>query len=277
MALRRYKPVTPSLRGTVLIERKGLHKGKPMKILVAGRKREEAGRGNTGHITVHRKGGGHKKAYRIIDFKRDKYDVVAKVERIEYDPNRTAFIALIKYTDGVYSYILAPQKLSVGDKIVSSRKLVDVKAGNAMPLSVIPIGTLIHNVETKPGKGGALARSAGAYVQLVGKNEGYALLKLQSGEIKMFPMDCMATVGALSNPDNKNVKIGKAGRNRWLGKRPRNRPSARNPVDHPMGGRTRGGKHPSSPTGKVAKGGKTRNRKKKSNKFIVHSRHKNKK
>jgi len=276
MALRKYKPTSPSLRGTILVDKRGLWKGSPLKKLTKPLK-AKAGRNNMGQITVRRQGGGNKKAFRIIDFKRNKFDVVGTVERIEYDPNRTAFIALIKYEDGIYSYILAPQKVEAGAKIVSSKKLVDVKAGNAMPLSVIPIGTLIHNVESKPAKGGSVARSAGSYVQLVGKNEGYALLKLQSGEIKMFPLDCMATVGVLSNPDNKNIKIGKAGRNRWLGKRPKVRGVSMNPVDHPHGGRTRKGRNPKSPTGKCAKGSRTRNRKKMSKNLIVHSRHKNKK
>lgn len=275
MGLKRFKPVTASLRGTVLVDKSGLFKGKPMKKLVKPLS-GKGGRGNTGHITVRRQGGGHKKAYRVIDFKRNKYDVLATVERIEYDPNRTAFIVLIKYTDGQYSYILAPQKLGVGDKVIASKKLVDVKPGNAMPLSVIPIGTFVHNVENKPGAGGAVARSAGAFVQLVGKNEGYALLKLQSGEIKMFLLECMATVGVVSNPDNKNVKIGKAGRSRWMGRRPKVRGCSMNPVDHPLGGRTRGGRHPKSPTGKCAKGGKTRKKNKKSNRLIVRKRKKRK-
>jgi len=273
MALKRYKPTTPSLRGTILVDKSQLWKGSPLKMLTSPLN-SQAGRNNIGHITVRRQGGGHKKAYRIIDFKRNKLDIVATIERIEYDPNRTAFISLIKYDDGIFSYILAPQKVEVGDKIIASKKLVDIKAGNAMPLSVIPIGTLIHNVETKPGKGGSVARSAGSYVQLVGKNEGYALLKLQSGEIKMFLLECMATVGVLSNSDNKNVKIGKAGRNRWLGNRPKVRGCSMNPVDHPHGGRTRKGRNPKSPTGKCAKGGRTRDRKKDSNKLIVRSRHK---
>jgi large subunit ribosomal protein L2 len=273
MALKRYKPTTPSLRGTVLVDKGELWKGSPLKLLTSSLK-SKAGRNNIGHITVRRSGGGHKKAYRIIDFKRNRFDVKAVVERIEYDPNRSAFIALVKYEDGKFSYILAPQKLTIGDEIISSKKLVDIKAGNAMSLSVIPIGTLIHNIESKPGKGGTVARSAGSYAQLVGKNEGYALLKLQSGEIKMFLLDCMATVGVVSNPDNKNIKIGKAGRNRWLGNRPKVRGCSMNPVDHPHGGRTRKGRNPKSPTGKCAKGGRTRAKNNKSNKLIVRSRHK---
>lgn len=276
MGLKSYKPVTPGTRQLKNIDRSELWNGSPFKTLTV-KKSAKAGRNNYGHITVRRRQGGHKKQYRIIDFKRNRFDVSAVVERIEYDPNRTAFIALIKYEDGQFSYILAPQKLQSGDKIVSSKSFVDVKEGNAMPLSVIPIGTIVHNVESKPGKGGSVARTAGGYVQLVSKNDGYALLKLQSGEIKMFLLDCMATVGAVSNPDNKNKKLGKAGRARWMGNRPSVRGEVMNPVDHPHGGRTRGGRNPVSPTGKCAKGGRTRNKKAASNRLIVHSRHKNKK
>jgi large subunit ribosomal protein L2 len=276
MALKTYKAITPSLRGTILIDRKGLYKGHPLKILTCPLVKQ-AGRNNIGQITVRRQGGGHKKAYRLIDLKRNKYDVVGTVERIEYDPNRTSFIALIKYADGIFSYILAPQKLEIGDKVLASKNLVDVKVGNAMPLAVIPIGSLIHNIEIQPGQGGRVARSAGSYAQLVGKNEGYALLKLQSGEIKLFLLECMATIGVLSNLDHKNIVIGKAGRNRWLGRRPNVRGDAMNPVDHPHGGRTHKGKHPKTPTGKCAKGGRTRNRQNKTNRLIVRSRHKNKK
>ena len=274
--MKSFKPITPSLRALKLVEKKEIYKGQPLKILTSPLK-NEAGRNNHGHITVRRRGGGHKRTYRVIDFKRNKYDIAAIVERIEYDPNRTCFIALIKYEDGIYSYILAPQKLVVGDKIISSRSLTDIKPGNAMSLAVIPIGSFIHNIEDKPGKGGAVARSAGAYAQLVGKDEGYALIKLQSGEIKMFPLESMGTIGVLSNPDNKNINLGKAGRSRWLRKRPSVRGEVMNPVDHPLGGRTRGNRHPVSPTGKCAKGGITRKKNKKSNKLIVHKRRKNKK
>jgi len=219
-----------------------------------------------------------KKLYRFVDFKRDKFDVEAVVERIEYDPNRTAFIALIKYDDGVYSYIIAPNKLKIGDKVKSSKdKTLDINVGNAMPLKFIPIGTIIHNIELKAGRGGAVSRSAGSYSQLVGKDNGYALIKMQSGEIRMFLLDCMATIGAVSNSDNKNTSIGKAGRKRWLGIRPTVRGVAMNPVDHPHGGgegKTSGGRHPVSPTGVLAKGKKTRS-KKKSNRLVVKSRKKN--
>jgi large subunit ribosomal protein L2 len=279
MEIKNYKPVTPSLRTLKTVKRDKLWKGSPLKILTKPLP-SQAGRNNKGQITVRRRGGGHKKSYRAVDFKRNRFDIPAVIERIEYDPNRTCYIALIKYNDGLFSYILMPQKLAVGDKILSSKKLIDVKPGNAMPLAVMPIGTVIHNIETKPGKGGSVARSAGAYAQLAGKDEGYAIIKLQSGEIKMFLLDCMATVGVLSNPDNKNISIGKAGRSRWLGKRPSVRGVVMNPVDHPHGGgegKTSGGRHPVSPTGKCAKGGRTRSKKNKTNRLIVRSRHKNKK
>ncbi|MBM5782518.1 MAG: 50S ribosomal protein L2 [Pelagibacterales bacterium] len=274
MALKNYKAITPSLRKLITIDRSELWKGSPLKILTT-KVGEDAGRNNIGHITVRHKSGGHKKSFRVIDFKRDKYDIEAVVERIEYDPNRTAFIALLKYSDGIYSYILAPHKLSVGEKIMSSRQLIDVKIGNAMPLSVIPIGSIVHNIELKPGCGGAVSRSAGTYAQLVGKDGGYALVKMQSGEIRLFLLDCMATVGSVSNLDNKNVSIGKAGRSRWMGIRPTVRGVVMNPVDHPHGGgegKTSGGRHPVSPTGKSAKGKITRKRNKTTNKFIVKSR-----
>jgi large subunit ribosomal protein L2 len=278
MPIKNYKPVTPSLRNLRTIDRSDLHKGSPMKILCSGLVKSSAGRNNTGRITVRHRSVGHKKLYRFIDFKRDKFNIEATVERIEYDPNRTAFIALIKYSDGVYSYIIAPNKLNIGDKIISSKdKVVDINVGNAMPLKFIPIGTIIHNIELKAGKGGAISRSAGSYSQLVGKDNGYALVKMQSGEIRMFLLDCMATIGAVSNSDNKNTSIGKAGRKRWLGIRPTVRGVAMNPIDHPHGGgegRTSGGRHPVSPTGVLAKGKKTRS-KKKSNRLVVKSRKKN--
>lgn len=275
MALKNYKAITPALRQLKLVDRSELWKDSPLKILTTTAP-VQSGRNNKGHITVRHKSGGHKKSYRIIDFKRSKFDVEAVVERIEYDPNRTAFIALLKYTDGVYSYIIAPHKLKVGDKLISSKQLIDVKIGNSMPLSVIPIGSIIHNIELKPGCGGAIARAAGTYAQLVGKDGGYALVKVQSGEIRLFLLDCMATIGSVSNLDNKNISIGKAGRSRWLGIRPTVRGVAMNPVDHPHGGgegRTSGGRHPVSPTGKSAKGKRTRSTKK-SNRLIVKSRHK---
>jgi large subunit ribosomal protein L2 len=260
MALRTFKPVTPSLRGTVLIDRSELWKGKPVKALTVG-KSSSGGRNNLGRITSRFRGGGHKRRYRIVDFKRRaKLGVPATVERIEYDPNRSAFIALIRYQDGELSYILAPQRLKAGDVVIAAEK-ADVKPGNAMPLSAIPVGTIIHNLEMKPGAGGKLARAAGTYAQLVGKDQGYAQVKLMSGELRLLRGECMATVGAVSNPDNSNQQIGKAGRNRWLGRRPHNRGVAMNPVDHPHGGgegRTSGGRHPVTPWGKPTKGAKTR-------------------
>lgn len=273
MVMKNYKPINPSSRGLKLVSKENLWKGSPLKILTVSTK-SKAGRNNYGQITVRRRGGGHKKAYRLIDFKRNKFDVSAIVERIEYDPNRTAFIALIKYDDGIYSYIIAPDNLKVGDKVISSKKLVDIKPGNAMPLSVMPIGTTIHNIESKPGAGARVARSAGLFAQLAGKDDGYAIVRLQSGETRMFLLDCLATVGSVSNPDKKNEKLGKAGRNRWLGVRPSVRGESMNPVDHPHGGRTRGGRIPVSPTGVCARGGRTRLKSKPSNRFIVKSRHK---
>lgn len=274
MALKHFNPTTPSQRQLVLIDRSDLFKGKPVKTLVES-KSGTGGRNNMGRVTSWQKGGGHKRAYRVIDFKRNRFDVPATVERLEYDPNRSAFIALIKYQDGALSYILAPQRLSVGDSVISGER-ADIKPGNAMPLKNIPIGTIVHNVEMKPGKGGQIGRSAGAYVQLVGKDSGYAQLKLRSGELRMVPASCMATIGAVSNPDHQNEVIGKAGRNRWKGKRPHVRGVAMNPVDHPHGGgegKTSGGRHPVSPWGQGAKGTKTRSPKR-VNKLIIRSRHK---
>jgi large subunit ribosomal protein L2 len=259
MALKQFKPVTPSLRGTVLIDRSDLYKGKPVKTLTEGQ-HSHGGRNNHGRITTRFRGGGHKQTYRIVDFKRRKFDVPAVVERIEYDPNRTAFIALVKYADNELAYIIAPQRLKVGDSVVAGAK-VDIKPGNAMPLGAIPVGTIIHNLEMKPGAGGKIARSAGTYAQLVGKDVGYAQVKLQSGEVRILRAECMATIGAVSNPDNSNQSIGKAGRTRWLGFRPHNRGVVMNPVDHPHGGgegRTSGGRHPVTPWGKPTKGYKTR-------------------
>ncbi|MUH06785.1 50S ribosomal protein L2 [Commensalibacter melissae] len=259
MALKHFKPVTPSLRGTVLIDRKELWKGKPVKTLTEG-KNKTGGRNNNGRITSRFIGGGHKQSYRYVDFKRRKYDMPATVERLEYDPNRTAFIALIKYEDDELSYILAPQRLKVGDVVIAGQR-VDVKPGNAMPLAAIPVGTIIHNIELKEGAGGKLVRSAGTYAQLVGKDAGYAQIKLQSNELRLVRGECMATVGAVSNPDNMNQHFGKAGRSRWLGRRPHNRGVVMNPVDHPHGGgegRTSGGRHPVTPWGKPTKGYKTR-------------------
>jgi len=262
MALKTFKPVTPSLRQLVIVDRSGLYKGKPVKTLTEG-KSEAGGRNNTGRVTVRFRGGGHKQAYRIVDFKRSKRDVSAVVERIEYDPNRTAFIALIKYEDGELSYILAPQRLAVGDKVIAS-KSVDVKPGNTAPLGNLPVGTIVHNVELKIGKGGQIARSAGSYAQIVGRDQGYVILRLNSGEQRLVHGECCGTVGAVSNPDHMNTNLGKAGRKRWLGRRPHNRGVTMNPVDHPMGGgegRSSGGRHPCSPWGQLSKGLKTRNNK----------------
>jgi large subunit ribosomal protein L2 len=262
MALKTFKPVTPGLRQVVLIDRRELWKGGPVKDLTEGLK-STGGRNNHGHITTRHHGGGHRRRYRIVDFKRRKFDVAGTVERIEYDPNRTAFIALVKYPDGELSYILAPQRLAAGDQVVAGER-VDIKPGNALPMRNIPVGTIIHNVELKPGSGGKLARSAGTFVQLVGKDAGYALLRLASGEVRKVPADCLATIGAVSNPDEQNVKIGKAGRNRWLGWRPTVRGAAMNPIDHPHGGgegRSKGGRHPVTPWGQPTKGYKTRHNK----------------
>src|SRR5258706_2354701 len=256
MALKSYNPVTPSQRQLVLVDRSGLYSGAPAKTLTEGRN-ASGGRNNNGRITVRFRGGGHKQAYRKIDFKRRKFDVAAKVERIEYDPNRTGFIALIKYEDGELAYILAPQRLAQGDTVVSS-ELADVKPGNAMPVGNVPIGTIVHNVEIKIGKGGQIARSAGSYVQIVGRDGQYVILRLNSGEQRMVHGRCMATIGAVSNPDHMNVSIGKAGRKRWMGRMPHNRGVTMNPVDHPHGGRTKGGGHPVPPWGFPPKGKKTR-------------------
>ena len=276
MALKHYKPVTSSQRGLVLVDRSGLYKGKPVKALTEGLTKT-GGRNNRGRITARRRGGGHKRAYRLVDFKRRKWDIPAIIERIEYDPNRTAFIALIKYQDGELAYILAPQRVKVGDQVVAGEK-VDVVPGNAMPLESMPIGTIVHNVELKPGKGGQIARAAGAYVHLVGRDAGYAILRLMSGEQRIVRGECMATIGAASNPDNQNITLAKAGRNRWRGKRPSVRGVAMNPVDHPHGGgegRTSGGRHPVTPWGKSTKGKKTRSNKA-SDKYIIRSRHQKK-
>lgn len=273
MALKTFKPVTPGLRQLVIVDRGGLYKGKPVKTLTEGLT-QSGGRNNTGRITVRFRGGGHKRSYRIIDFKRRKFDVPATVERLEYDPNRTAFIALIRYADGELSYIVAPQRLAVGDTVVSGQN-VDVKPGNAMPIGVMPVGTIVHNVEMKPGKGAQVARSAGNFAQIVGRDQGYVIVRLNSGEQRLILGTCLATVGAVSNPDHMNTSIGKAGRQRWLGRRPHNRGVAMNPVDHPHGGgegRTSGGRHPVTPWGKPTKGKKTRSNKA-TDKFVVRSRH----
>jgi large subunit ribosomal protein L2 len=264
MALKTFNPVTPSLRHTVLVDRSELWKGKPVKALTEG-KHSTGGRNNYGRTTVRFRGGGHKRTYRLVDFKRRaKLGVPAAVERLEYDPNRTAWIALIRYQDGELSYILAPQRVKAGDTVVAGERGVDIRPGNAMPMAAMPVGTIIHNIELKPGAGGKMARSAGAFAQLVGKDAGYAQVKLASGELRVVRAECMATVGAVSNPDNQNVQIGKAGRSRWLGRRPHNRGVTMNPIDHPHGGgegRTSGGRHPVTPWGKPTKGAKTRNNK----------------
>ena len=272
MALKKYNPVTPSQRGLVRVDRSELWKGGPLKRLTKGISKT-GGRNNLGRITSRHIGGGHKKLYRLIDFKRNKFDSVATIERIEYDPNRTAYIALIKYEDGELSYILAPAKLKQGDKIVSGVN-VDIKIGNSLPMQNIPVGTIIHNIEMKPGKGGQIARSAGASASLVGKDSGFAQIKLSSGELRVVPLNCMATIGTLSNAEKKNTIIGKAGRNRWLGNRPHVRGVAMNPVDHPHGGgegKTSGGRHPVTPWGKPTKGKKTR-KNKSTSKFILKTR-----
>ena len=273
MALKSYKPVTNSMRGLVLIDRTSLYKGPPERSLTKGLTKS-GGRNNLGRMTVRHIGGGHKKRYRRIDFKRNKFDIPAVVERIEYDPNRTAFIALIKYKDGELSYILAPQRLSVGDEVISSKD-ADIKPGNALPIKNIPVGTIIHNVEMKPGKGAQIARSAGCYVQLVGKDAGFAQLRLTSGEVRLVKTECIASIGAVSNQDNQNIKLSKAGRKRWKGVRPTVRGVVMNPVDHPHGGgegKTSGGRHPVTPWGKPTKGKKTRTNKR-SDGMILRSRH----
>ncbi len=272
MALKTYNPTTPGQRQLVMVDRSALYKGKPVKALTEG-KISNGGRNNTGRITVRFRGGGHKKAYRMVDFKRNKVDVPAVVERLEYDPNRTAFIALIKYQDGEQAYILAPQRLAAGDTVVAGN-YVDVKPGNVMPLGNMPVGTIIHNIEMKIGKGGQIARSAGTYAQIVGRDQDYVILRLNSGEQRLVHGRCRGTIGAVSNPDHMNISIGKAGRTRWLGWRPHNRGVVMNPIDHPHGGgegRTSGGRHPVTPWGKPTKGKKTR-KNKATDKYIIRRR-----
>jgi large subunit ribosomal protein L2 len=273
MALKTYNPTSPSRRALVQVDRSELYKGKPEKSLTEGLKRK-GGRNNAGRITTRHQGGGHKRSYRVIDFRRTKWDIPGTVQNLQYDPNRTAFIALIKYKDGEIAYILAPQRLAQGDVVIAGAS-VDVKPGNAMPLRSMPVGTIIHAIEMKPGKGAQIARSAGTYAQLVGRDGGYAQVRLKSGELRMIHQECMATVGAVSNPDHMNINLGKAGRKRWLGVRPTVRGVAMNPVDHPHGGgegRTSGGRHPVTPWGKPTKGRRTRSNKS-SDKFIIRSRH----
>ena len=274
MALKNYDPVTPGQRHLVLVDKSSLHKGAPVKALTEG-KHSTGGRNTDGRITSRFRGGGHKQAYRKIDFKRRKFDMPAKVERLEYDPNRTGFIALLKYDDGELTYIIAPQRLAVGDTVVAGEH-VDVKPGNAMPMTNMPIGTIVHNIEFKVGKGAQLARSAGTYAQIVGRDQDYIILRLSSGEQRLVHGRCMATVGAVSNPDHMNTTVGKAGRKRWMGRMPHNRGISMNPVDHPHGGRTNGGKQWTTPWGFPTKGKKTR-KNKSTSKFIIASRHARKK
>ena len=277
MALKHYNPTSPARRGLILVDKSSLWKGKPVKALTFGLKKS-GGRNNMGHATARGIAGGHKQKYRIIDFKRRKWDAPAVVEHLEYDPNRSAFIALVKYEDGELNYIIAPQRLAVGDSIVAAKK-TDTKPGNAMEIGQAPVGTIVHNVEMKPGKGGQIARAAGTYVQIVGRDKGMVMVRLNSGEQRYIRSDCMCTVGAVSNPDNANQNLAKAGRNRWLGKRPLTRGVAKNPVDHPHGGgegRTSGGRHPVTPWGKPTKGARTRSNKSTDN-MIIRSRHAKKK
>ncbi len=277
MALKTYNPTSPARRGLILVDKSALWKGGPVKALTEGKKKT-GGRNNKGHVTSRGIAGGHKQSYRFIDFKRRQWDVEGTVERIEYDPNRTAFIALISYGEGDVKYIIAPQRLAVGDKVLAAKK-TDVKPGNAMEIGQVPVGTIVHNVEMKPGKGGQIARSAGTYVQVVGRDRGMVIVRLNSGEQRYIHANCMATVGAVSNPDNANTNLAKAGRNRWKGIRPLTRGVAKNPVDHPHGGgegRTSGGRHPVTPWGKPTKGARTRSNKS-TDTMIIKSRHAKKK
>jgi large subunit ribosomal protein L2 len=276
MALKSYRPTSPGRRTLVKVDRSGLWKGRPEKTLVTGVS-SKGGRNNHGHVTSRNKSTRHKRLYRIVDFKRQKMGMPATVERLEYDPNRTAFIALIVYTDGTKSYILAPQKLEVGQEIIADAK-ADIKPGNAMQMKNMPVGTVIHNVEMKPGKGAQIVRSAGTFAQIAGRDGSDVQIKLSSGELRKVSADCMATVGAVSNPDHQNISIGKAGRNRWLGRKPHVRGVAMNPIDHPHGGgegRTSGGRHPVTPWGVPTKGKKTRHNKR-TDKFIVRRRNSSK-
>ena len=262
MPLVKAKPTSPGRRFVVQVTTPGLHKGKPHAALLASKSRS-GGRNNGGRITTRHRGGGHKQRYRIVDFKRNKLDVPAKVERIEYDPNRSAHLALLLYTDGERRYILAPKGVAAGDEIRNGSS-APIKAGNAMPMRNIPVGTLIHNIEMKPGKGGQIARSAGSSVQLIARTGDHATLRLRSGEMRKVPADCMATIGEVGNSEHSLRSLGKAGASRWRGKRPTVRGVAMNPVDHPHGGgegRTAGGRHPVSPWGTPAKGYRTRSNK----------------
>ena len=274
MTLKTFKPYTKSTRGTIIVTREGLWKGKPIKSLTIGKKLS-SGRNNLGRITSRRRGSGHKQKYREIDFYRNKHDIEAVVERIEYDPNRSCYIMLVKFEDNQKFYYLAPQGIKVGDKIKNGSN-AEIKVGNCLPLQNIPVGIDVHNVELQPGAGGKIARSAGTSVTISGIDGNYSLIKMTSGEVRKIDSRSMATIGVLSNPDKKNIKIGKAGRSRWLGRRPHTRGVAMNPVDHPHGGgegKSAGGRHPVSPQGQSAKGLKTRNNKR-TEKFIVRRRKK---
>ena len=274
MAVKRLKPDTPSRRYMSVSTFEEITRNKPEYSLTTPI-RKTGGRNHHGKITSRRRGGGHKRRYRIIDFKRNKFGIKGEVFSIEYDPNRSSRIALIKYDDKEKRYIIAPDGLKVGDKVISSKK-ADIKPGNAMLLSSVPVGTIVHNVELKPGKGGQLARSAGSYIQVIGKDLSYSILRLTSGEVRFVLSSCMCSIGSVSNPDNQNQNFGKAGRNRWLGKRPTVRGVAMNPIDHPHGGgegRTSGGRHPVTPWGQSTKGKKTRTNKK-TNVFILKRRKK---
>lgn len=271
MAIKSYQPYTPARRTMTVVSRKDVSTGKPEKTLVKGKQRT-GGRNSSGHVTSRFIGGGHKKKYRIIDFKRDKTGIAARVASIEYDPNRSARIALLNYADGEKRYILAPVGLEVGRKVVSGPE-ADILVGNALPLKYVPAGTVVHNIELKPGKGGQMARSAGTQAQLVSKEGGYALLKLPSGEVRRVPVECMATIGQVGNLEHENVSLGKAGRTRWMGKRPHNRGVTMNPVDHPHGGgegKTSGGRHPVTPWGQPTRGYKTRNNKRTEKLIVTH-------
>ena len=273
MALKKYKPTSSGKRAQVSVDYSSLSKGGPEESLVSGFG-GSGGRNNYGRMTVRHRGGGHKRRYRLVDFRRDKTDISARVARIEYDPNRTAFIALLHYVDGEKRYILAPQRVQVGDRLLSGKD-AEIKPGNALPLRLIPVGTIVHNVELKPQKGGQMARSAGSQIQVMGKEGKYAQLKLPSGEMRLVLLDCMATIGLVSNSDHGNVKIGKAGRKRWMGWRPSVRGVVMNPVDHPHGGgegRTSGGRHPVTPWGVPTKGKKTRDPGKASSRLIMRHR-----
>ena len=276
MSLKHYKPTSDGKRHQVSVDYSEIYQGKPERSLLTPLSKS-GGRNNKGRISIRHRGGGHKRRYRIIDFKRNKFDVPGTISRIEYDPNRTAFIALLTYADGDKRYILAPQRVKVGDTLYARQTATsaDIKPGNALPLRAIPVGTIIHNIEMKPGKGGQMARSAGNYAQLMGKEGKYAQMKLPSGEMRMVLLECMATIGMVSNSDHGNIKLGKAGRVRWQGYRPHVRGVVMNPVDHPHGGgegRTSGGRNPVTPWGVPTKGKKTRNKKKPSDRLIMRRR-----